>query len=74
MDIDIEKAAIIRRLQEVEDESIIRAIRLLLDVQEQDATDSGLEDSVNRALAQSQAGEVRPHQTVMSEIRNHRKA
>lgn len=74
MNISVEKAEIIRRLQGLEDEAVIMAIRLLLDAQdEQNEVESGLDYSINRALSQSQAGEVRPHKSVMAEIRNRHK-
>lgn len=70
MDVQLEKAAIIERLQKVNDESLISAFKNLLDFAlNRSETDELIEASINRGLAQSVKGESRPHNEVMAEMR-----
>ena len=70
MDLQLEKAAIIRRLQKVNDESLIKTFKNLLDYAlEREETDQLLEASIDRGLAQSARGEGRAHKEVMAEKR-----
>jgi len=76
MDIGAEKAKILKRFEEVNDISLIRAIKNLLDfgLSKQRTEVEELEASIDRGLKESQRGEVTPHQQVMKEIRDRYKA
>lgn len=70
MDVQLEKAAIIKRLEKVNDESLIKAFKSLLDYAlNQEEEDPLLETSIDKALDQSTRGKTRPHKQVMSELR-----
>jgi predicted transcriptional regulator len=70
MDIQIEKAAIIKRFEKVKDESLVKAFKNLLDYAlSKDKIDEMLNASIDRGLAQSAKGETRPHKEVMAELR-----
>ena len=70
MDLQVEKAAIIRRLKKVNDESLIKTFKNLLDYAlKKEETDQLLEDSIDRGIAESDRGESRPHNVIMEEIR-----
>ncbi len=70
MDIQLAKADIIKRFQHVNDESLILAFKNLLDYAlSKDETDNLLKTSIERGLAQSAKGEGRPHEEVMSGLR-----
>ncbi len=70
MDITSEKAEIIKRFEQVNDASLIQAIKSLLDFGlSRQEKDKALEESINRGLSQSVKGETRPHKEVMAEIR-----
>lgn len=65
MNIAAEKSAIIQQLQTLNDEAVIRSIRQLLDA----ASGNTLEHSIQRGIADADAGRVTPHATVMAELR-----
>ena len=70
MDIQLEKAAIIKRFERVNDESLVKAFKNLLDYAlNKDKTDEMLNASIERGLAQSAKGSTRPHKEVMAELR-----
>ncbi len=75
MDIQLEKANLIERLRQVNDESLIKAFKNLLDYAgKKEVIDQLLEDSIDRALLQSDQGKGRPHKEVMAEIRKKHKS
>jgi len=76
MDIGAEKAEVLKRLEKVYDLSLIRAVRNLLDfgLSRQRTEDEALESSIDQGLAESNRGEVIPHEQVMKEIRDRYKA
>ena len=75
MDITSEKAEIIKRFEQVNDASLIQAIKSILDFGlRRQEKDEALEESINRGLSQSAKGETRPHNEVMAEIRARFKA
>ncbi len=70
MDIQLTKADIIKRFQHVNDESLILAFKNLLDYAlSKEAEDPQLTASIERGLAQSARGEVKPHKEVMAGLR-----
>jgi len=70
MDIQLEKAAIIKRFEKVNDESLVKTFKHLLDYAlNQDETDEMLNASIDRGLEQSAKGETTPHKEVMVELR-----
>ena len=70
MDIQMEKAAIIKRFEKINDESLVKAFKNLLDYAlSKDEKDEMLEASIERGLSQSEKGEVRPHKEVMAGLR-----
>ena len=73
MDIAMEKALIMQRFNEVNDESLIQAIKNLLDFglskQSAHKYDEELEASLKEAIEQSNKREVQPHKEVWAEIR-----
>jgi len=69
MNIVAEKKEIIKRLNEVEDLSVIDAVKDLLDFA-QTMNDDKLEAELEIALKQSDNREVSPHHEVWAEIRN----
>lgn len=70
MDISAEKAEIMRRFEEVNDVSLIRAIKSILDfgLSRQNREDD-LNSSIDRAIADAENGMLRPHEEVMKELR-----
>ena len=75
MDISSEKAEIIRRFEQIQDISLIHAIKNLLDFGlSKQAESDAMEASVDRGLNQSKKGETRPHEQVLAEIRSRYKA
>lgn len=75
MDISSEKAEVMKRFEQVHDISLIRVIKNILDFGlSKQADDEVLDASIERGLNQSNKGEVRPHQQVMTEIRERYKA
>lgn len=75
MDISSEKAEVMKRFEQVHDISLIRVIKNILDFGlSKQSDDEALDTSIERGLNQSNKGEVRPHQQVMSEIRERYKA
>lgn len=75
MDIQLEKEAIIKRLEKVNDESLISTLKNLLDYAlNREEADELLEASIDKGLAQSKKGESRPHREVMAEMREKYKA
>lgn len=69
MNIRAEKDAIINRLQQVEDESLILAIRQLLDASVKEHNLPALDQSINKALAQSKLGLVISGDEVMAQLK-----
>jgi predicted transcriptional regulator len=71
MDIASEKAEVLKRFDKVNDLSLIRAIKNMLDfgIGKQELEDEEMEASINRGLEQSLSGETRPHREVMDEFR-----
>jgi len=75
MDISSEKAEIMRRFEQVQDASLVQAIKNLLDFGLSKQTENDeLAASIDRGLKQSKNREVRPHGQVMAEIRDRYKA
>ena len=72
MDISAEKAEIMRRFEQVNDSSLILAIKNLLDfgLSKQVESNKDLEASIDRGLKQSKTGDVKPHDQVMNKIRS----
>jgi hypothetical protein len=67
MNLESEKNALIKQVEQVNDIRLIRAVKSILDYglnQEE-----GLEASLQRALEQSEKGEGRPHAQVMKDLR-----
>jgi len=71
MDLTSEKAEIVKRFEQVNDASLIQAIKSLLDFAQGKTPENNeaLESSINKGLNQSENGETRPHIKVMAEIR-----
>ncbi len=69
MNIATEKEEIIKRINQVKDETVIDAVKDLLDFA-QTINDDKLEAELEIAIKQSDNREVRPHEIVWSEIRN----
>ena len=72
MDIQSEKANIIKRFEQVNDITLIKAIKNLLDHafhKEAIEVDKALESSIDRGLKESAKGEGRSHKKVMTELR-----
>ena len=70
MDIQLEKATLIQRIQKINDSSLIQAFNHLLDYAiKKEENDELLEASINKALEQSEKGEGRPHELVIQEMR-----
>ncbi|HEY5826687.1 MAG TPA: hypothetical protein VIT44_20105 [Cyclobacteriaceae bacterium] len=76
MNISSEKAEIIKRFEQINDVSLIQAIKNLLDfgLSKQTQKNEALEESIDKGLIQSNEGAVRPHKEVMAEIRERYKA
>ena len=75
MDIQLEKANLIERLRQVNDESLIKVFSNMLDYAvKKGAVDHLLEESIDRGLTQSNRGKGRPNKEVMAEIREKYKA
>ena len=76
MDITTEKAEILKRLDQVNDLSLVSAIRSLLDfgLSKQNLENNEMENSINRGLQQAERGELRPHEEVIAEIRDRYKS
>lgn len=75
MDLTIEKTEIIKKVDQVNDEALLHAIKNLLDfgLSYQLLEDHELEDSINRGLAQLEKGEGRPHEVVMKGLKEKHK-
>lgn len=69
MDIQLEKASIIKRIKNVNNESLIKTFKNLLDYAQEQEKDELLEISIDRGLSQSLKGDSRPHKEVMDEVR-----
>lgn len=70
MDIQLTKEDIIKRFQHVTDESLILAFKNLLDYAlSKEEADSLLNASIERGLSQSARRDVKPHEEVMSGLR-----
>ena len=76
MDIHFEKAEIIKRVEKIQDASLIQVLKNLLDfgLSKQSESDAALENSIEKALRQSKNGEVKPHSKAISQIRSQYKA
>lgn len=71
MDIQLEKANLIERLRQVKDESLIKAIKNMLDYSaKKESIDHLLEDSLDRGIVQSDKASGRSHLEVMKEMRD----
>jgi predicted transcriptional regulator len=72
MDITTEKAEILKRLDQVNDLSLVSAVRNLLDfgLSKQALENEVMENSINRGIQQAERGELRPHDEVIAEIRD----
>lgn len=70
MDIQLTKEDIIKRFQQVNDESLILAFKNLLDYAlSKETEDSQINSSIERGLTQSARGETKPHNEVMESFR-----
>ena len=71
MNIATEKAEVLRIFEKVNDPSLIRAVKNLLDfgLSKQEADDVDFEASIDQGLKESLNGNVMPHDQVMREIR-----
>lgn len=70
MDIQLTKEDIIKRFQQVNDESLILAFKNLLDYAlSKETEDSQINSSIERGLTQSARGETKPHKEVMESLR-----
>ncbi len=69
MNIQDEKAEVIKRFEEVSDLSLIRAVKNLLDFGLSKQKSEALEASIDQGLKESALGHVIPHEQVMKEIR-----
>jgi hypothetical protein len=71
MDLKTEKSEIIRKVDQINDESLIYAIKNLLDfgLSYQPVDDTELEASIDRGLTQLEKGEGRAHKVVMAELK-----
>jgi hypothetical protein len=68
MNVQAEKAEIIKIFEKINDADIIQAVKDLLDFTSNN-TDPSLESALDKSLQQSNARKVRPHHEVMAEIR-----
>ena len=68
MDIQLEKANIIERLKQINDESLLQAVKSLLD-NAQKNVDKQLEASIDKGLKESKQGKGRTHKEVMADLR-----
>jgi predicted transcriptional regulator len=66
----------LKRLDQVNDLSLVSAIRNLLDfgLSKQNLENNEMENSINRGLQQAERGELRPHEEVIAEIRDRYKS
>ena len=71
MDLKTEKLEIIKKVDQVNDESLIQAITNLLDfgLSHQPLSDAELDASINRGLQQLEKGEGRLHEIVMAGLK-----
>jgi hypothetical protein len=75
MDVISEKAEIMRRFEQIHDQSLIQAIKNILDFGlRKQAENDAMEASIDKGINQSSMGETRPHDQVMTEIRARYKA
>ena len=68
MDIQLEKANIIERLKQINDESLLQAVKSLLDYAQKNV-DKQLEASIDKGLKESKQGKGRAHKEVMADLR-----
>lgn len=68
MNIQLEKSNIIKRLQQINDESLLQAVKSLLDYAQKNV-EQPLEASIDKGLAESAQGQGRPHTKVMGDLR-----
>ncbi len=68
MDISAEKIEIIKRFEQVNDASLIQAIKDLLDFKPTEPNEA-FESALDHAISQSNDWQVKPHKEVMAEIR-----
>ena len=72
MNIVAEKKEIIQRISEEQDESVIRAIKEILDADwkgAQSKYDPDLERELDLAILEAERGEGRPHEEVWAEVK-----
>lgn len=69
MDISLEKQQLKDRLDAVNDESLLRAFRMLLDSSQSQYGSAELDASLEKGMQQSRKGETKPHGQVMQEMR-----
>lgn len=75
MDVQLEKETIIKRWESVNDESLIKAFKNLLDYAlKKEETGELLNESLDKGLAQSYKDETKTHENVMHDIREKYKA
>jgi len=68
MDIQLEKSNIIKRLKQINDESLLQAVKSLLDYAQKNV-DQQLEASIDSGLKESKQGKGRAHTEVMADLR-----
>jgi predicted transcriptional regulator len=67
MNLETEKKALIKQVEQVNDIRLLRAVKSMLDYGLN--KEESLEASLERALEQSEKGEGRPHEQVMNDLR-----
>jgi len=67
MNLESEKKALIKQVEQVNDIKLLRAIKGMLDYGLN--KEEGLESSIERAMKQSEEREGRPHEQVMNDLR-----
>jgi predicted transcriptional regulator len=67
MNLETEKKALIKQVEQVNDIRLLRAVKSMLDYGLN--KEESLEASLEKALEQSEKGEGRPHEQVMNDLR-----
>lgn len=73
MDIEEEKKAIINKLQNIDDPSVIKEIKLFLENEEKNDRwehDNEFKASITKGLDDIKNGHITPHKEVMKKLRN----
>ena len=65
----ISKYDLIEKIVQTTDETILRRVKHLLEVESLEDVDRRLKAALNKSLKQAEKGEVRPHKEVMSRIK-----